>query len=71
MREAHKTAFVANAAARELSGAAKFAAIYLSSGDLPAAAAIVRGSGLRSVVLPDGTLALPATDAHGIVLVFK
>ena len=27
MREAHKTAFVANAAARELSGAAKFAAL--------------------------------------------
>lgn len=54
-----------------LSDPARFAAVYLSTGDLPAAAAIVRGSGLRSVTLPDGTIALPASEAHGITLVLK
>jgi len=54
-----------------LSGPARFAVVYLSTGDLPAAAAIVRGSGLRSVTLPDGTIALPASEAHGITLVLK
>jgi hypothetical protein len=35
------------------------------------AAAIVRGSGLKPVALPDGSFAVPATEAHGVTLVFK
>lgn len=53
MREAHKTAFVANAAARELSGAAKFAALaagqavavaHVAAHELGAAAYAIRAA---------------------------
>jgi hypothetical protein len=54
-----------------LEGPARFAAVYLTSGDLPAAAALIRGSGLASVMLPDGSIALPPASAHGVALVFR
>jgi hypothetical protein len=54
-----------------LAGPARFAAVYLTSGDLAAAAALIRASGLRSVMLPDGSVALPPAYAHGVALVFR
>ena len=53
------------------SGPARFVAVYFSTNDLAEAAAIVRGSGLSSVALPDGSWAVPSAEAHGIALVFK
>jgi catechol 2,3-dioxygenase-like lactoylglutathione lyase family enzyme len=54
-----------------LPGPARFAAIYLTTNDLSAAVAIVRGSGFPTVALPDGTWAVPCAVAHGVTLVFR
>lgn len=55
----------------EESGPARFAALYLSTGDLALAAAALRAGGATPVPLPDGSLALAPAAAHGITLVFK
>jgi hypothetical protein len=68
-----------DALARQLPGvalpagipAARFAAVYVTTNDLAAAAAVVRGAGFHAVALPDGSFAVPAHEAHGIVLVFR
>jgi hypothetical protein len=54
-----------------LRGPARFAAIYLTTNDLGIAAATVRASGFTAVALPDGSFAVPAPEAHGVVLVFR
>jgi len=51
--------------------AARFAAVYLTTNDIAAAAAVVRGAGFHPVALPDGAFAVPASEAHGVVLVFR
>ena len=50
---------------------AHYAAVYLTTRDLAAAASVVRASGLPAVALPDGALAVGPHGAHGIVLVFR
>lgn len=52
-------------------GAAAYAALYLSTGDLALCAAALRAGGANPVPLPDGSLALKPDDARGITLVFK
>ena len=54
-----------------LLGHAQFAAVYLTTNDLPTAAALVRAAGFAAVALPDGSFAVPAAEAHGAVLVFR
>jgi catechol 2,3-dioxygenase-like lactoylglutathione lyase family enzyme len=54
-----------------LAGPAQFAVVYLSTNDLAGAAAVVRGSELQTVALPDGTWAVPPSVSHGVTLVFK
>jgi hypothetical protein len=52
-------------------GPASFAAIYLSTGDLARAAAVLRAGGIHPVSLPDGALAVGPDEAHGITLIFR
>jgi hypothetical protein len=52
-------------------GPARFAAIYLSTGDRALAAAALRAGGFHPVALPDGSLALGPDESHGIALIFK
>jgi catechol 2,3-dioxygenase-like lactoylglutathione lyase family enzyme len=54
-----------------LLGPAQFAAVYLTTNDLTATAALVRAAGFAAVSLPDGSLAVPASEVHGTVLVFR
>ena len=54
-----------------LLGHAQFAAVYLTTNDLAIAASLVRAAGFRAVALPDGSFAVPASEAHGTVLVFR
>jgi catechol 2,3-dioxygenase-like lactoylglutathione lyase family enzyme len=54
-----------------LLGHAQFAAVYLTTNDLAAAASLVRAAGFPAVALPDGSFAVPASEAHGTVLVFR
>ena len=54
-----------------VSGQAMFAAVYLSSSNLAAAAAALQRGGAHPVPLPDGSLAISPRQAHGIALVFK
>jgi hypothetical protein len=50
---------------------ARFVAAYLTTNDLAAAAAVVRGAGFHPVALPDGSFAVPCDEAHGVALVFR
>lgn len=52
-------------------GQTLFAALYLSTGDLALAGAALRTGGVQPVSLPDGSLAIGPSEAHGIILVFK
>lgn len=56
---------------QESLGHAQFAAVYLTTNDLAAAASLVRAAGFQPVALPDGSFAVPASEAHGTVLVFR
>ena len=52
-------------------GQAVFAAVYLSTGDLALAAAVLRAGGAHPVSLPDGSLIIGPEEGHGIALIFK
>jgi catechol 2,3-dioxygenase-like lactoylglutathione lyase family enzyme len=46
------------------------AALFLRVADRAAAAAVLRRSGAKPIALPDGSFAVGAGEAHGVVLVF-
>lgn len=48
-----------------------FAALYLSTPEVRAAAATLGAGGFRPIALADGAIALGADQAHGVALVFK
>lgn len=58
-------------ASPRLLGHAQFAAVHLTTNDLAVAAALVRGAGFHAAALPDGSFAVSANEAHGLVLVFR
>lgn len=52
-------------------GPARVAALYFSTADVREATAIVARGGRHPCPLPDGSIALEAAEAHGVVMVFK